>query len=178
MLTYVWFFWSVVFFTVQYFMFKTQTPRQGSIQCSAGKNSRVATDYSTFTHFYTSNDTSSNMLSNRVFLGVLLTHSATLLTHLQLYMQSIMLICLLCKRWSSLHQIKLLYTKVWLNWEGALLFEPSEACWWRCAAPPRMKTWSLFFCPPSVRLHSDETFLSLFRGVCPRSSVRFLLFVL
>lgn len=44
-------------------------------------------------------------------------------------------------------QIKLLYTKVQLNSEGALLFQPVEAYWLRCAQPLCTKRWLLFFSP-------------------------------
>ncbi len=69
--------------------------------------------------------------------------------------------------WGS--QIKLLYTKVQLNSEGALLFQPAEAYWLRCAQPLCTKRWLLFFScvilPPLVCLNSDATFLCLFSHV-------------
>lgn len=56
--------------------------------------------------------------------------------------------------WGS--QIKLLYTKVQLNSEGALLFQPVEAYWLRCAQPPMHEkdgySSSLVLYPPSVGL--------------------------
>lgn len=50
--------------------------------------------------------------------------------------------------------IKLLYTKVQLNSEGALLFQPVEAYWLSCAQPLCTKRWLFFFScyPPSVGL--------------------------
>lgn len=64
--------------------------------------------------------------------------------------------------------IKLLYTKVQLNSEGALLFQPVEAYWLRCAQPlctKKNKTVTLlllcYILPPLFCLNSDATSLPL-----------------
>lgn len=61
-------------------------------------------------------------------------------------------------------QIKLLYTKVQLKAEGALLFQPVGAYWLQCARPRCMKRWLFFFScvilPPFICLNSNAAFLS------------------
>lgn len=69
-------------------------------------------------------------------------------------------------------QTKLLYTKVQLNSEGALLSQPVDAYWLRCAQPPAPDPYaridgsftSLHLCfppPVSVCLESDASFFFL-----------------